>query len=117
MGTYYQTCKIPIVIGETIAGVNNFGSIKVWDGPLEFDSTDGSRLWLVERLKDGTPHIWRSCDINRLRRGLVPKVNKCEMWYRHADTKDEVEQQMKEFYEPAMAWAEATLKRLKKENL
>jgi hypothetical protein len=39
------------------------------------------------------------------------------MWYRHADTKDEVEQQMKEFYEPAMAWAEATLKRLKKENL
>jgi hypothetical protein len=34
MGAYYQTCKIPIVIGETIAGVNNFGSIKVWDGPL-----------------------------------------------------------------------------------
>ena len=111
---YYETDKTPIVEGETIVGVNRFGDIKVW-APAPFDSTDGSRLWLVERLKDGTPHIWRSCDINRLRRGLEPKVNKCEMWYRHSDTREEVAAQMEMYFKPAMAWAEKTLKHLKEQ--
>lgn len=122
---YYETHKTPIVIGETIAGVNRFGAIKVWqectdykspDGDtLVFQSTDGSRLWLVERLKDGTPHIWRSCDINRLRRGLAPKVNKCEMWYRRSDPALYAAEQMEQFFKPAMAWAEKTLKHLKEQ--
>lgn len=61
--------------GEVIAG-----KIKVWT-PAPFDSADKSILWLVESLKDGKAHIYRTCDINRVRRGLQPQLNKCEMWY------------------------------------
>jgi hypothetical protein len=117
MGTYYQTCKTPITIGETIPAVGGykFGAIKVW-AFAPFDSTDGSRLWLVERLNDGTPHIWRTCDVNRLRRGFKPKVNKCEMWYRRSDPAPYAAQQMEQFFKPAMQWAVETLKRLKEQQ-
>lgn len=107
MGKFYQTQKVPIVVGEIVAD-----KIKVW-APAPFDSTDHSRLWLVEKLKDGSPHIWRACDINRLRRGLTPKVNKCEMWYRHGDPKAEQERQMETYFKPAMKWAAETLSKLK----
>ena len=98
-----------VVVGEVIAG-----RIKVWQRAPQ-GSMDGSNLYLVEHLKGkkaGTANIWRACDIRRLKRGLQPKVNKCEIWWRHSFTAAEVEI-CRKYMEEDLAWARERLKELK----
>jgi len=99
---------------HVIAGEVIDGKIKVW-GRCPYISSDGSHLWLIEKLKDGSPAIWRACDIRRLKRGLRPQVNKCEMWYHRSGVPDFVEDKRRgmEYFAEAMAWAQLQMKELK----
>ncbi len=104
-----------VIKGEVIDG-----KIKVWerckDGDhLLVEATDGSIVWLVERLIGkyaGRADLWRACDIRRLKRGLQPKLNKCETAYRKGQVPWEVEQGMA-YWNERLERAEERLAELK----
>ncbi len=95
---------------HVIAGEVIDGKIKVWECAPQ-GSKDGSILWLVEKLKTGEAAIWRSCDIRRLKRGLQPKVNKCEIWWWHSATREQVAI-CRKYMEEDLAWAQKRLEEL-----
>lgn len=105
-----------VIKGEVI-----YGKIKVWerckDGdPLLVEATDGSIVWLVERLVGkyaGRADLWRACDIRRLKRGLQPKLNKCETAYSTDDVGLKVEQGMA-YWNERLERAEERLAELKR---
>lgn len=67
---------VEVVAGEMI------GSIKVWEDVTgSVEATDGSRVWIIEKLETGKAELWRGCDVRRLKRGLRPKLTMGETAY------------------------------------
>jgi hypothetical protein len=96
------SAKTPVFARERV------GDIYVWE-ETEVDSTDHSRIWLVENLKTGLAELWRTCDIRRLKNGETPKLNMCEMAYTHSGDKEAGLQ----YWAEKVAWAQERLAELK----
>ena len=98
--------KTPVIAGEKV----NY--IFVWEQTDEVESTDHSKVWIIENLKTGLAELWRTCDIRRLKNGETPKLNKGEMAYDVHNGADNKEAGLA-YWAEKTAWAQERLAELK----
>jgi hypothetical protein len=88
------------------------GHLFVWE-ETEVESSDHSRLWLVENQKKGRAELWRTHELTRIiRTGEVRRMQGCEVAYSHMGSSHEYAYGLV-YIAAAEAWAQLRLQELK----